>query len=123
MTLPDRKAPSARTRAPSGAAWSTRQLAELAGTTVRTIRHYHQIGLLEEPARSRNGYKHYGTAHLVRLLKIRRLAALGLTLAQIAGLEDLGRCPAELLQTLEHDLGAQIERLQQARSELAGMLA
>ena len=29
----------------------------------------------------------------------------------------------ELLQTLEHDLGAQIERLQQARSELAGMLA
>lgn len=30
-------------------------LARLAGTTVRTLRHYHQIGLLDEPRRSAGG--------------------------------------------------------------------
>jgi len=28
-------------------AWSTRELARLAGTTVNTIRHYHRLGLLD----------------------------------------------------------------------------
>jgi DNA-binding transcriptional MerR regulator len=65
-------------------AWSTRRLAQLAGTTVKTIRHYHSIGLLEEPERAGNGYKQYGTAHLVRLLQIARLRELGMPLADIA---------------------------------------
>src|SRR5690606_8663333 len=54
-------------------AWSTRELAELAQTTVNTIRHYHHLGLLAEPARKDNGYKQYGVKHLARLLRIRRL--------------------------------------------------
>ena len=28
-------------------AWSTRELADLAGTTVNTVRHYHERGLIE----------------------------------------------------------------------------
>jgi DNA-binding transcriptional MerR regulator len=32
-------------------AWSTRELAELAGTTVNTIRHYHRGGPLAAPGR------------------------------------------------------------------------
>src|SRR6185312_16235456 len=32
-------------------AWSTSELAHLAGTTARTVRHYHDVGLLEEPRR------------------------------------------------------------------------
>ncbi|MEO3798201.1 MerR family DNA-binding transcriptional regulator [Nonomuraea sp. B10E15] len=35
--------------------WSTRELAGLAGTTVNTIRHYHRLGLLDEPERRYNG--------------------------------------------------------------------
>ena len=31
------------------------ELAELAGVTVRTLRHYHQIGLLPEPPRTAGG--------------------------------------------------------------------
>ncbi len=46
--------------------WSTRELATLAGTTVNTVRHYHRVGLLDEPQRMSNGYKQYGVAHLVR---------------------------------------------------------
>jgi hypothetical protein len=58
-------------------AWSTRELAEPAGTTLKTVRHYHRIGLLEEPERAANGYKRYRVKHLVRLLRIRRPADLG----------------------------------------------
>jgi hypothetical protein len=53
-------------------AWSTREIAELAGTTVRAVRHYHEVGLLDEPKRRANGYKQYGVAHLIRLLRIKR---------------------------------------------------
>lgn len=64
--------------------WSTRQLAELADTTVNTLRHYHRLGLLDEPERRYNGYKQYEVRHLVSLLRIRRLAELGVPLSQIA---------------------------------------
>ncbi|MEU6696234.1 MerR family transcriptional regulator [Pseudonocardia sp. NPDC046786] len=58
-------------------AWSTREIAELAGTTARSVRHYHQVGLLPEPERRSNGYKQYGVTHLIRLLRIKRLVDLG----------------------------------------------
>ena len=35
------------------------EVAKLAGVTVRTLRHYHQLGLLAEPERSENGYRDY----------------------------------------------------------------
>lgn len=53
------------------------ELASAAGVTVRTVRHYHSVGLLPEPAKRPNGYREYGTRDLLR---IRRLVALGLTL-------------------------------------------
>jgi DNA-binding transcriptional MerR regulator len=69
-------------------AWSTREIAELAGTSLRAVRHYHEVGLLPEPERHSNGYKQYGVAHLVRLLRIKRLVDLGFSLSRIAELGD-----------------------------------
>lgn len=63
--------------------WSTREIAEFAGTTLKAVRHYHRIGLLEEPERSANGYKRYGIKHLIRLMRIRRLVDLGVALSDI----------------------------------------
>ncbi|GAA1180510.1 MerR family transcriptional regulator [Pseudonocardia alaniniphila] len=103
-------------------AWSTRELAELAGTTLRAVRHYHQVGLLAEPERRSNGYKQYGVAHLVRLLRIKRLVDLGFSLAQIADLGELDDHPAEALRTLDAELAATIDRLQRARGELRDIL-
>ena len=40
-------------------AWSTRQLADLTGVTLRSIRHWHDVGLLPAPERLSNGYKQY----------------------------------------------------------------
>lgn len=103
-------------------AWSTRQLAEIAGTTIKAVRHYHEIGLLDEPARRPNGYKQYETAHLVRLLQIKRLSDLGVPLAQIATMGRADQEPDEALRVLDSELEATITRLQRVRAELAVIL-
>ena len=70
------------------------EVARLAGTTVRTIRHYHAIGLLAEPARLPNGYRDYSAADLLRVLRIRQLASLGFSRGQGAQvLEQLDAVP------------------------------
>lgn len=100
-------------------AWSTRQVAELAGTTLKAVRHYHKVGLLPEPDRDTNGYKQYGIPHLVRLLRIRRLTDLGVSLTQIAAMGAADEHPEEALRVLDAELAATIERLQRVRAELA----
>ncbi|MEV0622314.1 MerR family transcriptional regulator [Nonomuraea sp. NPDC050404] len=102
--------------------WSTREIADLAGTSLRAVRHYHEIGLLAEPERRANGYKQYGVAHLVRLLRIKRLADLGFSLSQIADMGDTVDHPAEAFRSLDTELAATIERLQRARVELGFIL-
>lgn len=64
------------------------ELAQLAGVTVKTLRHYLKTGLLAEPVRSENGYRDYDVFDLVRLLRIRRLSRLGLPLKRIKELLD-----------------------------------
>ncbi|MEV7551161.1 MerR family transcriptional regulator [Amycolatopsis sp. NPDC089917] len=103
-------------------AWSTRQLADLAGTSLRTVRHYHEVGLLAEPERRANGYKQYGVPHLVRLLKIKRLTELGFSLAQVAEMGDTDEHPEEALRRLDAEMAATIDRLQRVRVELGLIL-
>lgn len=103
-------------------AWSTRQLAELAGTTVKTVRHYHDVGLLDEPERALNGYKQYGVPHLLRLLQVRRLVDLGVPLARVAAMGRADQDPDEALHVLDAELAASIDRLQRVRAELAVIL-
>ena len=64
--------------------WSIQQIARLAGTTSRTLRHYADIGLLAPSRIAGNGYRHYDEAALVRLQRILLLRELGLGLPQIA---------------------------------------
>ena len=59
------------------------QIADLAGTTPRAVRHYHRLGLLDIPPTVR-GRREYGVEHLARLLRIRWLADGGLSLRQVA---------------------------------------
>ncbi len=69
--------------------WSIQQIAALAGTTSRTLRHYDTIGLLAPSRIAGNGYRHYNQKALVRLQRILLLRELGLGLPAIA--EVLGR--------------------------------
>lgn len=104
-------------------AWSTRELADLAGTTLNTVRHYHRLGLLEEPVRESNGYKRYTVHHLVRLLRIRRLSDLGVPLSQVGEVTGGGNETADALREVDAGLQAQIEHLQGARAAIAAILS
>jgi DNA-binding transcriptional MerR regulator len=57
--------------------------ARLAGVTVRTLHHYHEIGLLEPSGRSEAGYRRYADADLERLQRIRFYRELGFSLDEI----------------------------------------
>jgi DNA-binding transcriptional MerR regulator len=103
-------------------AWSTRELAELAGATVKTVRYYHRIGLLDEPERAANGYKRYQVAHLVRLLRIRRLVDLGVALADIPAVEESDETAEQALRALDAELAASIDRQRRMREDLALVL-
>lgn len=100
------------------------EVAKLAGTTVRAVRHYHAVGLLPEPERDRSGYRRYGAAALVRLLRVRRLRQLGLPLERIADLLDTAE-PAvdDALDALDAELAAQAERIAEQRARLAQLRA
>ncbi|MEU8395373.1 MerR family transcriptional regulator [Nonomuraea sp. NPDC048892] len=95
------------------------ELAALAGVTIRTVRHYLQIGLLEEPERSVNGYRDYDVRHLVRLLRIGRLTELGLPLAELPDVLDDPQVTEEVLDELDRQAVAEIERLTSRRAAIA----
>lgn len=95
-------------------------LARLAGISTRTLRHYHHVGVLEEPERSSNGYRDYAPAALVTVLRIRRLADLGFSLAQVATiLQDSAPDRDELYDCMDAELAAQIGHLARQRQNLA----
>ncbi|MFF9780479.1 MerR family transcriptional regulator [Streptomyces sp. NPDC013978] len=100
------------------------QLAAYAGVTVRAVRHYHKVGLLPEPERDRSGYRIYGAAAVVRLIRIRTLADAGVPLARVQELLDAD--PEEFVggvQEIDKGLRAEIRRLQSTRRRLARLAA
>lgn len=62
------------------------QAAAFAGVTVKTVRHYHRLGLLAEPPRDGSGYRRYGSVDLLRLVQVRTLAEAGVPLADVGSL-------------------------------------
>ena len=102
--------------------WSTRELADLAGTTVNTVRHYHRLGLLDEPRRRYNGYKQYTVQDLVQLLRLRRLAELSVPLSRIKQVCTRGEIARDDLLDVDIELHARIERLQRARDDIDTIL-
>lgn len=63
--------------------WSIQQVARLAGTTSRTLRHYADEGLLAPSRIAPNGYRQYDERALIRLQHILLLRELGLGLPRI----------------------------------------
>lgn len=67
---------------------SIQEVARLAGTTSRTLRHYDAVGLLPPSRVAANGYRWYDEDALVRLQRILLLRRLGLGLGEIARVLD-----------------------------------
>lgn len=96
------------------------RLAAAAGVTVRTVRHYHHVGLLPEPERDASGYRRYGAQAAVDLIRIRTLADAGVPLARIDAL--LHAQPAEFaaaVTDIDAELQHKIGRLTEYRRRIA----
>ncbi|MFD9550448.1 MerR family transcriptional regulator [Nocardia salmonicida] len=107
-----------------GAVLTIGQLAATADVTVRTVRHYHQVGLLPEPERDASGYRRYPAQAAVDLIRIRTLADAGVPLSRIDAL--LHAPPTEFasaISDIDAALQRKIDRLAEYRhriAELAG---
>lgn len=113
--------PKGKVKCDHGRVITIGQLARYVGVSTKTIRVYHDKGLLPEPERDASGYRRYGAGHAIDLIKIRTLAEAGVPLARIRDLRSatdeefrqaLHRIDAEL-STRIHDLRATQERLRQ----------
>lgn len=96
--------------------YTVRQLAKLAGVSVRTLHYYDQIGLVK-PERRRNGYREYGAAVALRLQQVLFLRELGFPLAEIREL--LARPDFDVLSALR----SQKELLERRAGRLRTLLA
>lgn len=103
----------------AGRDWSIQEIARLAGTTSRTLRHYDDVGLLPPSRIAHNGYRHYDEAALVRLQRILLLRELGLGLPQIAEVLN----PATSRQSEESALETHLALLREEQDRLARQIA
>ena len=102
------------------------EVAWLAGVTPRTVRHYHATGLLAEPSRDSSGYRRYGAADLIALVRVVRLRALGMPIAQIVSGACEGVDETSLriqLRALGDELDSEILRLSATRDRLRELAA
>jgi DNA-binding transcriptional MerR regulator len=96
--------------------WSIQEVARLAGTTSRTLRHYGELGLLAPSRVGTNGYRYYNQAALVRLQRILLLRELGLGLPAIGEVLEGEASEA-------HALAGHLAWLRQEQDRLARQIA
>lgn len=103
------------------------ELADKTGLSLRTIRHYDEIGLLRASARTEGGFRLYTDDDLARLLLIRRMKPLGFSLEEMADLlriidtladEKAGSKGADV----QEELTAFIHQAEKRREQLKGQL-
>jgi len=90
--------------------YTVKQVAEMSGVSVRTLHHYHDIGLLFPVQIGENGYRYYGRDELLRLQQILIYREMDIPLSEM-GL---------LLDALEYD---RLSTLQRQRERVASQSA
>ncbi|HEU4415750.1 MAG TPA: heavy metal-responsive transcriptional regulator [Candidatus Angelobacter sp.] len=91
------------TKAPVALTFRSGELAQLAGVSRDTLRHYERKGLLPAAQRSQNGYRHYGPQALDRVRLIRAALSIGFTvdeLREILRSRDRGIAPCHQVHAL-----------------------
>lgn len=100
------------------------RLARYIGVSTKTIRVYHDKGLLPEPARDASGYRRYDANDAIDLIKIRTLAEAGVPLARIRALR---AATAEefqqALREIDDELTARIRGLRTTQDRLRQLAA
>ncbi len=92
------------------------KVAEALDINIESVRFYERQGLIEQPPKPKQGYRHYPDTTLARLRFIIRAKALGFTLSEIASLLTLNDAPCDEVQTLaEHKLATVKAKIQDLR--------
>jgi len=112
------------------------ELAERTELSLRTLRHYDEIGLLEPSGRSEGGFRLYTEGDYQRLMLIRRMKPLGYSLEQMrdllraldaAGAESVSGAEAKQLLaeflTDAQQRRAKLEKQLAAADEFIGLLS
>lgn len=110
----------------SGIATRTMHIGEVAERTslsLRTIRHYDEVGLLPATSRTGGGFRVYTEADVERLLVIRRMKPLGFTLEEMKDLlsivDALADADADREEELRGRLSAYLEAAAAQREKMA----
>ncbi|GIP38154.1 MerR family transcriptional regulator [Paenibacillus sp. J31TS4] len=103
--------------------YTVKETAGLAGVTIKTLHHYHKLGLLVPRETSEAGYRLYGKEELERLQEILIYRELELPLGRIKELLDGKGDRAAILAEQEGLLLARQQRLEAILSTLRASLA
>ncbi|MGW0500532.1 MerR family transcriptional regulator [Streptomyces sp. NPDC003007] len=86
------------------------EVAERTGLSLRTIRHYEEVGLVIPSARSKGGFRLYTESDVERLMVIRRMKPLDFSLEEMRDLLDI---TDRLAATDDPPAGEERERLRE----------
>lgn len=85
------------------------KLARAASVNIETIRYYQRVGLVKEPDKPVQGFRHYPPATVARVRFIKRAQRLGFTLKEISELLALGDGHCEQTRELAEQKRALID--------------
>lgn len=104
------------------------EVARRCGLSVKTVRYYEDIGVLDAPRRTTSGYRDYDATVLDRLAFVRSAQTVGLTLGEIREIiafRARGETPcahvADLIAERSADLTGRIAELERIKAELAAL--
>ena len=105
-------------------------LAQLAGVSPDTIRHYERICVLPRASRTQSGYRLYPANALERVLVVQRALRIGFTLAELAEVlkaRDAGGAPCHRVYQLAQEklkgIEADLEALKRTKRYVKKVLA
>jgi MerR family transcriptional regulator, copper efflux regulator len=99
------------------------ELAGRAGVGVETIRYYERRGLLQQPVRTRRGYREYTEHDLLRLHFILRCKDLGFSLTEIRDLLDLRVAPGSTADDVRRRAAGKVAGVEAKIADLQRMRA
>ncbi|KQR82482.1 MerR family transcriptional regulator [Arthrobacter sp. Leaf337] len=99
------------------------ELAERTGLSLRTIRHYDDVGLLPATARTDGGFRVFSEDDFERLMVIKQMKPLGFSLEEMAEILALLGAPDSASPDKSVALAEFLERAVQQRAKMARNLA
>ena len=100
------------------------ELAERTGLSLRTIRHYDDVGLLPATARTDGGFRVYSEDDFERLMVIKQMKPLGFSLEEMADILELfSQQDAGAADDRQAKLAAYLEKAVAERAKMARNLA